>query len=98
MVPLSRESFLSTNLKLCQSLNLIHDPSGTTVLMTWIIGNKIVVANAGDSRAALYKDSGPFHEGSFHEGSFLKRKWRSVCWVNATVNRKDSKAEQGSPS
>jgi len=53
-----RESFLSTNLKLCQSLNLIHDPSGTTVLMTWIIGNKIVVANAGDSRAALYKDSG----------------------------------------
>jgi serine/threonine protein phosphatase PrpC len=53
-----RESFLSTNSKICQTLNLIGDFSGTTVLMTWLVGQKIVVANAGDSRAVLYKDSG----------------------------------------
>lgn len=53
-----RESFHSTNNKICQTLNLIGDFSGTTVLMTWIVGQKLVVANAGDSRAVLYKDSG----------------------------------------
>jgi serine/threonine protein phosphatase PrpC len=53
-----RESFHSTNAKICQTLNLIGDFSGTTVLMSWIVGQKLVVANAGDSRAVLYKDSG----------------------------------------
>jgi protein phosphatase 1L len=54
----NRESFHSTNAKICQTLNLIGDFSGTTVLMSWIVGQKLVVANAGDSRAVLYKDSG----------------------------------------
>ncbi|ELR15481.1 protein phosphatase 2C domain containing protein [Acanthamoeba castellanii str. Neff] len=53
-----RESFHSTNSKICQTLNLIGDFSGTTVLMSWIVGQKLVIANAGDSRAVLYKDSG----------------------------------------
>jgi len=53
-----RKSFLSTNDMICQTLNLVNDNSGTTALMAWIVGNKIVVANAGDSRCVLYKESG----------------------------------------